>query len=61
MQTVAQKLREALLSKKVWATVVGCVLAELGVDPQVIALIGAYILGQSAVDVAGKLKAPATL
>jgi len=52
------KLRDVVLSRKVWATVIAAVCAELGVDPDVVWTILAYVGAQGLVDAAHHLSLP---
>lgn len=49
------KLRETLTSRKLWAAVLAAVLAYFGVDPEVVASLCAYIVGQGIADAGAKL------
>lgn len=59
-------MKEKLLSRKLWITVLAAALttlaAQLGLDPELAAkiiagLVGTYLVGQSAVDVTKEIKA----
>lgn len=58
MQTVAQKVRETLTSRKLWVTIIAAVCAELGFDPDVIWALLAYVGAQGLVDAAHHLSLP---
>lgn len=51
------KLKETLISRKFWATIAGAVMAYFKVDPMIVGIVGAYILGQGIAD-AGKAAGP---